>query len=87
LGGGCSGGKLSEIGDPVNLLRGGVQVAFGLARQYGLDVGRQPAGPDASQEVVRHVWCRACQLAQELGRFAVPHLFVRQELANALIMG
>ena len=45
---GCSGRKRSDFCDPVGLLTGGVQVVFGLARQYGLDVGRQPARPVTS---------------------------------------
>jgi len=77
LGDKCSGGKRSDLRNPVGKLRGGNHVAFGMARQYGLDVGRHPAKPDASQEVVRYVRCQASQAAQELGRLAVPDLFVR----------
>ena len=40
--------------------------------------------PYTSQEVVGYIRCWALQVARELGRFAVPHLFVRQELADAL---
>jgi len=87
LGDGCGCGKRSYFRDPVGQLRGGVQIAFGLSLLYGLDVGLQPAGPDASQEVVRHIRCEALQVAQELGRFAVPQLFMPQELAHALITG
>ena len=87
LGDECSDGKRSDFGDPIGQLRGGVQVSFGMARQYGLEVRRHPAGPDASQEVVRLAQCQTLQVAQELGQFAVPHLFVRLELAHALITG
>ena len=83
----CSGGKRCEFQDPIGQLRGGVLFAVGLPSQFGLDVGRQPAGPCASEEVVRHVRCQALQVAQELRRFAVPNLFVREELADALVPG
>jgi len=39
------------------------------------------------QMLLRKSSGQALQMAQELARFAVPHLFVRQELANALITG
>ena len=83
----CSGGKRCEFRYPIGQLPGGVVVALGLPSLFGLDVGRQPAGPYASEEVVRHVRCHALQLAQEMRRFAVAHLFVREEMADALVPG
>ena len=53
------GGKQSDFRYLVGQLRGGIQVTFGLTCQYSLDVWRQPAGPYAPQEVIRHVWCQA----------------------------
>ena len=83
----CSGGKRCEFRDPIGQLRGGFLFAFGLPSKYGLDVGRQPARPYASEEVVWHVLCQALRVAQILRRFAVAHLFVREELADALVPG
>ena len=60
---------------------------LGLPSQYGLDVGRQPAGPYASEELAWHFRCQAFQVAQELRRFAVAHLFVREDLVEALVPG
>ena len=77
----------SDFHDLVSQLRGGIRVAFGLTHLYSLNVGHHPAGPYASQEVVRHVRCQAFQEVQELEWFAVSDLFVRQELVQTLITG
>jgi hypothetical protein len=45
-----------------------------------------PAGPDAAEEVVWHVWGEAPELSVKLGRFAVTHLEC-EELADALLFG
>jgi hypothetical protein len=51
---------------------------------YGLNVGWQPAGPYAAEEVVWYFRCEVLEVPVKLRGFAVAHLLVHEELSDAL---
>jgi hypothetical protein len=73
-----------DVGDAVRTEGCGLQVVFVLAGEEALYIAGQPAGPDASDDIVRHVWCETPEVSQELGRLAIANFLDREELPDAL---
>ena len=73
-----------DLGNAVRTQGCGLQVALVLAGQEALYVAGLSAGPDASYDVIRHLWCETLEVSQELGLLTVANFLERYELPDAL---